>query len=62
MIVKGPATTTRVDFVSDKQIKQAACLLRALQDESLGAGVTPSPIGFDGNRLFIEEQQHPAAR
>jgi hypothetical protein len=62
VIVKGPTAATGIDFIGDKQIEQPSCFLPALQDQAFGRSIAPAPVGFDGNGLFIEEQQHTFGR
>ena len=54
-----PVDTTAPHIVDDKQVEATTRLLPAVEHQTPARGITPPAIGFDGYRLFIEEQQGP---
>jgi hypothetical protein len=54
-----PAAPSRVHFIGQKQVEQAARALSTLKYRVVFARVTPPTVGLDRDRLDVEEQQYP---
>ena len=56
---KHPMRLTTGRVITSEEIKETARFLVTRQDQTFGGGVPSPAIGFDGNRLDVEENQPP---